>query len=229
MYCPVKLHFRYCIKMSIASKVLKPLFTNRNEECDDIYKEPKFVVFYSVLLSLFSMFCFKCRQNTPTVKAFKTGTMVTLIQNCPKCGDSSFKWVSQPLILGKYPAGNILLSFGILMAGASVSKILPVFKHMGMCAIRSRTFFIHQSKLILPSILLHWETYRGYLVEKVKMMEGIVWSGDGRFDSMGHSAKYGTYSMFCSPMDKIVHFELLQVIGNVVNFYFTIPKNWQLA
>jgi hypothetical protein len=97
------------------------------------------------------------------------------------------------------------------MAGASVSKILLVFKHMGMCATRSRTFFIHQSQLIIPAILHHWEVYRKGLVQKVKAMEDIVWSGDGRFDSMGHSAKYGTYSMFCSPIDKIVHFELLQV------------------
>ena len=180
-------------------------------EADDMYKEPKFMVFYSLLLSLFSMFCFKCRERTPTVEAFKTGTMVTLVQNCPSCGDSAFKWSSQPLVLGKYPAGNIVLSFGILMAGASVSKILLVFKHMGMCATRSRTFFIHQSQLIIPAILHHWEVYRNGLVQKVKAMEDIVWSGDGRFDSMGHSAKYGTYSMFCSPIDKIVHFELLQV------------------
>lgn len=170
------------------------------------------MVFYSMLLSLFSMFCFKCREHTPTVEAFKTGTMVTLSQNCPKCDVGAFKWSSQPLDLGKYAAGNILFSFGILMAGASVSKILLVFKHMGMCAIRSRTFFIHQKQLIIPSVLHHWEAYRKNLVEKVKAMKNVVWGGDGRFDSMGHSAKYGTYSMFCSPIDKIVHFELIQVI-----------------
>ena len=115
-------------------------------------------------------------------------------------------------MLGKHPAGNIFLSFGILMAGASVSKVPLVFWHMGVFAIRSRTFFTHQSKIIIPAILQHWEPYRENLVKKVKGMEDIVWSGDGRFDSLGHSAKYGTYSMFCSPINKVVHFELLQVI-----------------
>lgn len=164
-----------------------------------------------MLLSLFSMFCFKCRSRTPTVDVIKNGTMVSVIQNCPKCGDAAFTWRSQPLIFGQYPAGNIALSFGILMAGASVSKILLVFKHMGVCATNIRTYFLHQREFILPAIVKHWETYQEGLVTKVKEMENIVWSGDGRFDSMGHSAKYGTYSMFCSPIDKIVHFEVLQV------------------
>ncbi len=177
----------------------------------DVHKEPKFLVFYSMLVSLFSLFCFKCRKCTPTIEAVKNGTMVTITQNCPDCGDAAFKWRSQPLIFGKHPAGNIALSYAILMAGASVSKILLVFKHMGLCATNIRTYFLHQQQFILPAIIKHWESYRECLVNQVKEMRNIVWCGDGRFDSMGHSAKYGTYSMFCSPIDKIVHFELLQV------------------
>ncbi|CAH3156554.1 unnamed protein product [Pocillopora meandrina] len=34
--------------------------------------------------------------------------------------------------------------------------------------------------------------------------------GDGRFDSLGHSAKYGVYTMFCTTILKVVHFELVQ-------------------
>lgn len=179
---------------------------------ENTYTEPKFIVFYTQLLSLFSMFCFKCQNNTPTVKAVKNGTMITITQNCPACGDEAFNWRSQPLILGKYPAGNVVLSFGTLMAGASVSKVFLVLKHMGVSTTHIRTYFHHQSKLILPAIVMHWELYRKTLVSQVKDMKDVVWSGDGRFDSMGHSAKYGTYSMFCSPVDKIVHFELLQVL-----------------
>ena len=164
-----------------------------------------------MLVSLFSMFCFKCRNCKPTVELIKNGTLVSVIQNCPKCGDEAFKWRSQPLIFTKYPAGNIALSFGVLMAGASISKILLVFRHMGVCATSARTYFLHQKHFILPAVIKHWETYKNELVEKVRELDNIVWSGDGRFDSMGHSAKYGIYSMFCSPVDKIVHFEVLQV------------------
>ena len=39
-------------------------------------------------------------------------------------------WHSQPKIEGtKVVAGNILLSFAILLAGASASKVLSVFSH----------------------------------------------------------------------------------------------------
>ena len=49
-----------------------------------------------------------------------------------------------------------------------------------------------------------------------------MWSGDGWFDSMGHSAKFGVYTMFCNTILKVAHFELLQVSGVVrnVQLYF---------
>ena len=42
-------------------------------------------------------------------------------------------------------------------------------------------------------------------------MKNATCSGDGRFDSMGHSAKYGAYPMFCNSISKIVHYEIRQV------------------
>lgn len=44
------------------------------------------------------------------------------------------------------------------------------------------------------------------------MVKEVVWTGDGRFDSMGHSAKYGVYTMLCTTIMKIVHFEVVQVL-----------------
>lgn len=157
------------------------------------------------------MFCFKCKRSKPSVNMKQNGTMVTVYQNCFHCGENAFVWRSQPLLLGKYPAGNILLSFAILMAGASISKILLVFKHMRLCMYSIRTYFIHQDKLLFPVILTYWESYRSTLLNQLKNMKDVVCSGDGRFDSMGHSAKFGVYTIFCCTLMKIVHFELLQV------------------
>lgn len=39
----------------------------RMDENHSAETEPKFLVFYSMLLSLFSMFCFKCKANLPSV------------------------------------------------------------------------------------------------------------------------------------------------------------------
>ena len=137
--------------------------------------------------------------------------MVTIYQNCNSCGDQSFTWRSQPLVFGKYPAGNVLLSFAVLMAGASISKLLLVFQHLGLAAVTARTYFRHQNRFLLPLIVYYWESYRAALVDKVKQVKDAVWSGDGRFDSMGHCAKFGAYTMFCCTLMKVVHFELLQV------------------
>ena len=175
--------------------------------CQD---EPNFIVFYSALLAVFSLFCFNCKASNPPVSMDSCGTMVTVNQNCQSC-KKNFKWRSQPFILGRYPAGNLRLSFAVLLAGASIGKILLVFKHMGLSVYESRTFFYHQSRFLFPVVLKYWENYQAGLFAKIKELKDAVWSGDGRFDSMGHSAKYGVYTLLCSPIMKIVHFELLQV------------------
>ena len=184
----------------------------RVEEGTPPQDEPKFIVFYSRLLAIFSLFCFNCKEGKPKVSMKRNGTMVTVHQDCGYCGANSFQWKSQPLTLGRYPAGNILLSFGILMAGASVSKVLLVCRHMGLSVNCARTFFKHQTNYLFPVILQHWETYRTSLIDQLKALKGVTWSGDGRFDSMGHCAKYGAYTMFCTTIAKVVHFDLVQVI-----------------
>lgn len=174
-----------------------------------------------MLVSLFSMFCFLCRRGKPKVTVTKSGTMAVLTQNCKECG-WCYQWRSQPLVLGKYPAGNILLSFGVLMAGASISRVLLVLRHMGLAVFSLRTFFLHQRKFLFPVVLHYWEDYRLKLLNQLKSIQSAVWSGDGRFDSMGHSAKYGTYTMFSCDLMKIVHFDLLQVCinGDIIVFIF---------
>ena len=82
---------------------------------------------------------------------------------------------------------------------------------MGLVAYNVRTCFTHQSTFLFAAILHYWETYRVALISEIKGMKDVTWCGDGGFDSMGHSAKYGAYTMFCSSILKVVHFELLQV------------------
>ena len=39
----------------------------------------------------------------------------------------------------------------------------------------------------------------------------IIVAGDGRHDSMGHSAKYCAYTIFCCTVPLIIHFTIVQV------------------
>ena len=61
-------------------------------------------------------------------------------------------------------------------------------------------------------IYLHWKKYQQKLMQSLKeVKEGIVIAGDGRQDSLGHSAKYGAHTIFCCTLSKIIHFSLVQV------------------
>lgn len=65
-----------------------------------------------------------------------------------------FTWTSRPFVLGKVPAGKLLLSFDILCSRASINKILLVFRHMCPC-------------LSLSNILLPSKKFAGYFSCKV--------------------------------------------------------------
>jgi len=75
------------------------------------------------------------------------GTMVTVTTTChnPKCPKKKLIWYSHPYMTDtKIPTGNFILSFAILVAGGSASKVFKIFDHMGLSCIRLSTFFQHQ-------------------------------------------------------------------------------------
>ena len=187
---------------------------DKDTYCKD---EPKFLVFYSRLLALFSLFSFNCKEDNSKEKMKSNGTMVTVCQHCTNCGSKGFQWRSQPLVLGRYPAGKILLSYAILMAGGPVAKVLLVCRHMGLAVYSVRTFFVNQAKFLFPVILQFGETYPAKLISHLKAIKNVTWCGDGRFDSLGHCAKYGVYTMFCSTINKVVHFQVLQVTTTILH------------
>ena len=108
--------------------------------------KPKYIVFLSQLL-LLSQVCRSCKGNNVLVETTQHGTLVIVETHCgnPDFVEKEFVWRSQPKIAGtKAVAGNILLSFAILLAGASASKVFRVFSHMGLLCHSLRQFFRHQ-------------------------------------------------------------------------------------
>ena len=175
------------------------------------------------------MFCFKCKFPNPTAELKRNGSMVTVVQTCKNCQPvvKPFQRRSQPFVKGQYPAGNLMMSFGILIFGVNISQTMLFFKHINLAAISIRTYFRHQSKFLFPCILRHWESYQARFVKEIKetVCEGATWSGDGRFDSMGHSAKYGVYTMYNNNISKLVHFELLQVRICTIKYTVSFSKH----
>jgi hypothetical protein len=86
-------------------------------------------------------------------------------------------------MLGKFAAGNLLLSFGILCAGASVKKILLVFKHINLLVYQEAIYYYHQKHLLIPTIWKYWQTYQSRIVESLRGQD-VILAGDARHDSM---------------------------------------------
>ncbi|CAB4006694.1 RNA-directed DNA polymerase from transposon BS, partial [Paramuricea clavata] len=131
------------------------------------YNEPMFLVHYSPLVELFGRFCFNCKSENPKVQVKHIGSMATVVQACSKCLMENFTWRSQPMVMGRYAAGN-MTSFGILMSGINISQAMLMFRHMNLATICVRTYHIHQSTHLFPAVLKHWEVYQSGLIEEVK-------------------------------------------------------------
>ena len=51
------------------------------------------------------------------------------------------------------------------------------------------------------------------MMDKLKKLDGgVVIAEDGRHDSMGHSAKFCAYTIFCCTSPMIIHFDIIQVL-----------------
>lgn len=127
-------------------------------------------MFLSRLLLLFQ-FCHLCFFPKPkAVAVTQTGTMLTIESECSNCGEMH-TWKSQPDLLGRFPAGNLLLSFAVLCAGASIRKVLLVFQHMGMLVYHEPTYYYHQRHVLIPSVVGFWRKYQK------KLLNYICWLG----------------------------------------------------
>ena len=78
-------------------------FTGWTYKEKNIREELKGIVFLSKLLLLFQ-FYHLCFFSKPKLSVSQTGTLLTVESFCK----------SQPDLLGKFPAGNLLLSFAVL-------------------------------------------------------------------------------------------------------------------
>ena len=151
-----------------------------------------------------------CRTCTVSIKKVIVGSFLRIIQYCNEC-KRKYVWESQPFV-GSTPAGNILTSAAILYAGALPSKTLKVFNILNCAMITRKSFFRHQSMYLQPAVQSVWESHQQALLSILKDKEtGLVVAGDGRADSPGHCAKYGSYTLLELTCNKVVDFKLVQV------------------
>ena len=188
-------------------------------------KEHTYLCFESALLLLFSC-CVFCGSVSTTVKKEVTGSLLKISQRCMACGRKR-TWHSQPFI-ANVPAGNLMMSAAILCAGALPSKTLRIFEFLNCSAISKPTFFRRQCKYLQPAIHMVWKTQQQSLLLQFRREKiPLVLARDGRSDSPGLSAKYGSYSFIKLTANKVVDFQLVQVntINDIIKFAVYMYSN----
>ncbi len=120
-------------------------------------------------------------------------------------------WESQPLV-GTVPLGNLSMSAAILFSGSLSAKALRIFEILNVQAIARAIFFRHQETFLQPAVRSVWTRQQQSMFQSQKE-RGIplALAGDGRADSPGHSAKYGTYSLLDVNCKKIIITQLVAV------------------
>ena len=168
-----------------------------------------YLVFESALMLLFSICKFCCSSANHVTKT-TVGSLLIVSTYCENCLKKC-EWKSQPFIRN-IPAGNILTSAAILFSGSLPSKALRFFNVLNCPTITKRTFFDHQRLYLQPAINVVWELKQDILLDQLRhKRDELAFGGDGRADSPGHSAKYGSYTLMELSSSKVVDFQLVQV------------------
>ncbi|XP_078378287.1 uncharacterized protein LOC144661382 [Oculina patagonica] len=104
-----------------------------------------------------------------------------------------------------------MMSCGILFGGGSPAKVLKIMRHMNVLTIGYSTFMKHQKEYLHPAVERTYRQQQSTLLDGIKA-EGkeLILGGDGRCDSPGHSAKYGSYSLMDLEQNKILDSQLVQ-------------------
>ncbi|XP_064460267.1 uncharacterized protein LOC135370451 [Ornithodoros turicata] len=167
--------------------------------------EAKYIVFESCLKQLLQR-CPQCLTPDCSVDLFCIGTMVKATVVCPRSHIT--KWSSQPMCQGK-PLGNVLLCSAILFSGSSPTQALRMLSFLGVQTLKAAQYFKFQRHYIFPAVTEVWNNEQQLLLTELKN-QALCLAGDGRADSPGHSADFGTYSLMDTAANRIIHLELVK-------------------
>ena len=178
-----------------------------NESLENNFlKEPKYLVFWSSLLLLFR--CFACKEKTKITSVRTRGTFLVVAVKCHN--KHIHTWRSQPMV-NNTGAGNILLSGAILYTGNTFKRISEMFDSINIPHFSRTLFYSIQKTLLFPTLNSFYKRYRSKIINICTTREENNFIGDGRSDSPGCSAKYGTYSLMSTDLNKIVDFFVVHV------------------
>lgn len=166
-------------------------------------------MYESQLMNLFTS-CRSCASPTLGEVHQIKGSCITVQQDCGLCQFQT-TWCSQPFV-GAIPAGNFEMSCALLFSGSLPSKTIRMFNFMNLATISYRTFMYHQQCYLHPAIVDVWKNNQDtYIREILDSGQPVQLGGDGRADSPGHCAKFGSYTMMDLTKNMVIDIQLVQV------------------
>ena len=120
----------------------------------------------------------------------------------------------QPRINGM-ARGNLVISASLIFSGNTYQRIKEFMDIAKIPFFSRTTFYDIQKKFLFPAIHRVYTINRQLLFEEIKEYKELHLIGDGRCDSPGYSAKYGTYTVM-SNSGYIIDFHVshVKVAGN---------------
>ena len=177
------------------------------EETESPDTEKKYLVFNSSLDQLLTR-CPKCGQVIIDKKRKTTGSMLSVELTCHD--GHVTHWDSQPSIRRK-PVGNLLLAASILFTGNTFARVSRLASCLNMQFISESVFYDTQKRFLFPVVNEAWENEQQLVRQELAVRDAVNLNGDGRCDSPGHNAKYGTYTLMDDDSGKVVAFSVVQV------------------
>ena len=124
----------------------------------------------------------------------------------------NFIWQSQTSIPGVKGEGNLALSAGLFFSGIQFAKFQQFSSAIKLKSIGENCYYTLRDEYVFPVIDKHWEKEQTRVINTLKdRVEPVTLAGDGRCDSPGHGAKYGTYTMLDVVSDQVVDFKAVSV------------------
>ena len=172
----------------------------------DPAQERYFLVAESSLASLLSR-CSRCSGHATIVVQQKVGSLVVVTATCLE--GHCTRWESQPR-QGSMPWGNLRAAAAILFSGGGATHTLTLAAHLKMPLFNLRTYNKLQKCYLVPAVIETWRSEQQALLAATAD-ESLVMGGDGRCDSPGFSAKYGSYTVMDLQRNRVLDVQLVQV------------------
>ena len=119
-------------------------------------------------------------------------------------------WDSQPVVKKK-PLGNLLMASSILFTGNTFAAISRFASCFNLQFFSESVYYSTQQKYLIPVVNEAWEAESRRQIERLNGKAVVNLDGDGRCDSPGHCAKYGTYTLMDDDTGDVVAFNVVQV------------------